>query len=556
MTFRVSTLLFSISVTVVALHVSVVCGDPSPDPINGHYYEKVELPITWDEARFDAKSREFAGIAGHLATISDAEENTIIQTLGSVGEVWIGLTDSTAVSALDGADLSLLGTFEAGNTSALPLPLEGISPVLGERGAGFRWVTGEPYLYLNWRAGAPGDFAGQADGVHTLAQGVWQDAPAGETVGQPGFAGPASRRYVVEYDIELPQERFHVIERYPAADFNAGQIQSLAIADMLLAADDDAPSVVREEVYEAYVISLHDPDLGGGLRDYVRAPYGGNIPGTNDDDFAIQVNAQVFIPTAGDWTFAHATGDDARLSVGRNTFFGEGVEPDGPIRLTRPDEGELTAVPGGSGATFYFPAAGAYELQLTTFESDFFGFTQLFAAPGALSEFDPALFKLVGDVLNDGLAVVSVGDYDDNGRLTSADINSLTTAIASGSGESEFDLNGDELIDLADHTFWVSQLKRTWLGDADLNGQFDTDDLILVFQINLYETGAPAGWQEGDWNGDQVFGTGDLLAAFQDGGFLAGPYFAASAAVIPEPTGFAMCIVGSLVLAGVRRRSR
>ncbi|MFC1757981.1 chitobiase/beta-hexosaminidase C-terminal domain-containing protein [Planctomycetota bacterium] len=52
-------------------------------------------------------------------------------------------------------------------------------------------------------------------------------------------------------------------------------------------------------------------------------------------------------------------------------------------------------------------------------------------------------------------------------------------------------------------------------GDANLDGKFDTRDLVLVFQANLFEdpTGN-ASWVDGDWNGDGKFTTSDLVLAF------------------------------------------
>jgi hypothetical protein len=43
--------------------------------------------------------------------------------------------------------------------------------------------------------------------------------------------------------------------------------------------------------------------------------------------------------------------------------------------------------------------------------------------------------------------------------------------------------------------------------------------LIVVFQAGEYEDGVPQNstFEEGDWNGDQEFDSGDLVLAFQDG---------------------------------------
>ena len=46
---------------------------------------------------------------------------------------------------------------------------------------------------------------------------------------------------------------------------------------------------------------------------------------------------------------------------------------------------------------------------------------------------------------------------------------------------------------------------------------------MIVFQAGKYELNTPATWAEGDWNFDGRFDSGDLVAAFQDGGYEAGP---------------------------------
>ncbi len=60
-------------------------------------------------------------------------------------------------------------------------------------------------------------------------------------------------------------------------------------------------------------------------------------------------------------------------------------------------------------------------------------------------------------------------------------------------------------------------------GDSNLDGIFDSRDLVLVFQAGQYEDAIAenAGWLEGDWNGDREFTSSDLVAAFQYGDYAA-----------------------------------
>ncbi|MCA9215829.1 MAG: CotH kinase family protein [Planctomycetales bacterium] len=60
------------------------------------------------------------------------------------------------------------------------------------------------------------------------------------------------------------------------------------------------------------------------------------------------------------------------------------------------------------------------------------------------------------------------------------------------------------------------------IGDANLDGQFDSTDIMLVFQSGEYEDsiGKNSTWQTGDWSGDGEFTTVDLVLAFQAGNYL------------------------------------
>jgi hypothetical protein len=60
-------------------------------------------------------------------------------------------------------------------------------------------------------------------------------------------------------------------------------------------------------------------------------------------------------------------------------------------------------------------------------------------------------------------------------------------------------------------------------GDANLDGRFDQQDLIQVFQAGKYETGQPATLSEGDFDGDGRFDSSDLVAAMQAGTYLSVP---------------------------------
>ncbi len=117
----------------------------------------------------------------------------------------------------------------------------------------------------------------------------------------------------------------------------------------------------------------------------------------------------------------------------------------------------------------------------------------------------------------------------------------------------DFDLNGDSAVDVADQKMWVESIKKTYYGDANLDGIFNTTDLIQVFQRGEYEDVVPLNstWEDGDFNGDAEFNTTDLIVAFQGGGFELGPRAAVLA--VPEPGSLALLLIGLLAVCHRRR---
>lgn len=146
------------------------------------------------------------------------------------------------------------------------------------------------------------------------------------------------------------------------------------------------------------------------------------------------------------------------------------------------------------------------------------------------------------------------GDFDKSGALDLADINLLNQEMAAGTNGAEFDLNADNVVDESDQKIWVTELKQTWFGDANLDGVFNTTDFVDVFQKGKFEKDEAAGWEEGDWNGDLRFNTTDFVNAFQDGGFEKGPR--TQAQVVPEPSSALLMPLALACICGWRRRRR
>jgi hypothetical protein len=144
------------------------------------------------------------------------------------------------------------------------------------------------------------------------------------------------------------------------------------------------------------------------------------------------------------------------------------------------------------------------------------------------------------------------GDFDNSGDLGLPDVNMLNAAIAAGTNDVQFDLNTDQAVNTTDLNVWVKDLRKTWFGDANLDSQFNSGDLVVVFQAGKFELDTAATWDQGDWNGDLRFNSGDLVSAFQDGGFEQGPPPAGVA--VPEPSACILLACGVLGLVVRRRR--
>jgi hypothetical protein len=147
---------------------------------NGHYYEAVDrqfVAFSWTSANADANSRTFAGLQGHLATLTSAAETAFVVA-----------TFPQAASAFG----YVIGGFQL--------------PGSPEPGGGWQWVTGESFIYTNWISGEPNNAGGTEDIIH-LRDGVghWNDLSSGP--GGNGLWGPGSSSYgyLIEYSFPVAQ---------------------------------------------------------------------------------------------------------------------------------------------------------------------------------------------------------------------------------------------------------------------------------------------------------------------------------------------------------------
>ena len=125
------------------------------------------------------------------------------------------------------------------------------------------------------------------------------------------------------------------------------------------------------------------------------------------------------------------------------------------------------------------------------------------------------------------------GDFSLSSQLDVDDVDSLAKEIRSTSGKSAYDLNRDASIDTADLEIWVHELKNIYFGDADLDGEFTSADLVSISASGTYEVDIDSSWSTGDFNADGRTTSLDLVVALADGGYEQG---VRPAVAVPEPT--------------------
>jgi hypothetical protein len=124
---------------------------------NGHYYESVSTPMTWEDANLAASAMLFLGENGHLATITSQAENDFL--------------------VANFVNPQFLGGYQPDGSS--------------EPDGDWAWVTGETWSYTNWAPGEPNNSLGTEKYLEFFAGGPrWND-----------IFGTATRTFLVEYDI-------------------------------------------------------------------------------------------------------------------------------------------------------------------------------------------------------------------------------------------------------------------------------------------------------------------------------------------------------------------
>ena len=112
-------------------------------------------------------------------------------------------------------------------------------------------------------------------------------------------------------------------------------------------------------------------------------------------------------------------------------------------------------------------------------------------------------------------------DPNGDGQKTADDIDVICQAIRDREFVGSLDQNRNRRLSVTDAQQYAQEHLNALPGDANLDGVFNSADLVMVLQSGEYEDDIEdnSTWIEGDWNCDGDFNAHDLIVAMQKGSY-------------------------------------
>jgi hypothetical protein len=155
-------------------------------------------------------------------------------------------------------------------------------------------------------------------------------------------------------------------------------------------------------------------------------------------------------------------------------------------------------------------------------------------------------------------AYIRPGDFNGDGNYDAEDIDILADAIAAGSTDAQYDLNGDSVVDEQDLVYHIAVLVDrtdggigTYRGDFNLDGYVNGTDLAIL-KAGFGLTGL--GYAAGNANADEFINGTDLAIFKATFGLSGTPGDGGNPPAVPEPATISLLTLGAL--AALRRRRK
>lgn len=119
------------------------------------------------------------------------------------------------------------------------------------------------------------------------------------------------------------------------------------------------------------------------------------------------------------------------------------------------------------------------------------------------------------------VGATSTTDWNGDGQSDGLDLDLLCLAVRQNRTDSQWDVDGNQQVNRDDVRWMVANVLNTVIGDVNMDGIFNSRDLVQIFAAGEYEDALTgnSSWRTGDWNCDGEFTSADFVEAFVAGSY-------------------------------------